>query len=311
MGVNDDKSVQPHRTQVFLRAGRIAFLFNGRDKRDAVSWLSETLDLGDEVVAYSLDYEFMFKTVQGQHKCSQLLSGANRGPRVPSRAGARAPSPRGAVTVPARVLPAPPAPAPRAPRPAGGHLTAPRAAPSRAGEPRSERPAPAAGGVRGAMGRPPAGRAARRLQVGAAAGGPSAARLVCERRENKSVRGGSVAARGSTRQSPGRVRGARRPGRGCSARARGRRREDGARRHRWSAASRSEEHGQVRRDERAPGLAGARLQGTCLPVCHCALRNLLHSEVNCPEVLVKKLEEAGEWGEMSQAQMPAEAKWVT
>ena len=58
---------------MFLRAGRIAFLFNGRDKRDAVSWLSETLDLGDEVVAYSLDYEFMFKTVQGQRKCSQVL----------------------------------------------------------------------------------------------------------------------------------------------------------------------------------------------------------------------------------------------
>ncbi|XP_038531211.1 serine/arginine repetitive matrix protein 3-like isoform X1 [Canis lupus familiaris] len=53
-----------------------------------------------------------------------------------------------------------------------------------------------------------------------------------------------------------------------------------------------------------PGLASFHLavgahtwQGTCLPVCHCALRNLLHSEVNCPEVLVKKLEEAGEWGE--------------
>lgn len=34
-----------------------------------------------------------------------------------------------------------------------------------------------------------------------------------------------------------------------------------------------------------------------MPVCHCALKNLLYSEVNCPEVLVKKLEEGGEWGE--------------
>lgn len=35
-----------------------------------------------------------------------------------------------------------------------------------------------------------------------------------------------------------------------------------------------------------------------MPVCHCALKNLLYSEVNCPEVLVKKLEEGGEWGEV-------------
>lgn len=32
-----------------------------------------------------------------------------------------------------------------------------------------------------------------------------------------------------------------------------------------------------------------------MPICHCALvKNLLHSEVNCPEVLVRTLEEGEE-----------------
>lgn len=37
---------------------------------------------------------------------------------------------------------------------------------------------------------------------------------------------------------------------------------------------------------------------TCMPICHCALvQNLLCSGENCPEVLVQKLTEGGEWGE--------------
>lgn len=33
-----------------------------------------------------------------------------------------------------------------------------------------------------------------------------------------------------------------------------------------------------------------------MPICHCVLvKNLLHSEVNCPEVLVRTLQEGEEW----------------
>lgn len=33
-----------------------------------------------------------------------------------------------------------------------------------------------------------------------------------------------------------------------------------------------------------------------MPICHCALvKNLVHSEVNCPEVLVRTLQEGEEW----------------
>lgn len=36
-----------------------------------------------------------------------------------------------------------------------------------------------------------------------------------------------------------------------------------------------------------------------MPICHCALvKNLLYSEVNCPEVLVKNVEKGGEGEEM-------------
>lgn len=36
-----------------------------------------------------------------------------------------------------------------------------------------------------------------------------------------------------------------------------------------------------------------------MPTCHCAVvKNLLCSEVNCPEILVQKLEEGGEWGKV-------------
>lgn len=36
-----------------------------------------------------------------------------------------------------------------------------------------------------------------------------------------------------------------------------------------------------------------------MPICHCAMvNNLLCSEVNCPEVVFKKLQEGGEWKKM-------------
>lgn len=42
-----------------------------------------------------------------------------------------------------------------------------------------------------------------------------------------------------------------------------------------------------------------------MPICHCALvKNLLYSEVNCPEVLVKKLQEGEEWEEEPFSSLP-------